>query len=263
MRYISIFSGIEAASVAWESLGWEPVAFAEIEPFPCELLKQRFPGVPNLGDVTKIDWSEYRGAVDIIVGGSPCQSFSIAGNREGLKGESGLMFEYIRAVRDVLPTYFVWENVPGALSSEEGRAFKQLLNEVDDLGYGYSWRVLDAQFFGVPQRRRRLFLVGCLGSVERAAEILFERESMRWDTPSSRIKRQALADAARRRSVVGDLGCPREDLLDPNGERPGSIYEQSRRAFESAYSMLIRCGCSGGGQGRTHPRQCELNAFNL
>lgn len=164
LKYISLFSGIEAASVAWEPLGWEPVAFSEIEPFPCELLKQRYPSVPNLGDITEIDWSAYRGAVDLIVGGSPCQSFSIAGNREGLKGESGLMFEYIRAVREVLPRYFVWENVPGALSSEQGAAFGQLLHEMDVCGYGLAWRVLDAQFFGVAQRRRRVFLVGCLGN---------------------------------------------------------------------------------------------------
>ena len=120
MRYISLFSGIEAASVAWEPLGWEPLAFSEIEPFPCALLEQRFPEVPNLGDITRIDWSPYRGTADVIVGGSPCQSFSIAGTREGLKGQSGLMFEFIRAVREVLPRYFVWENVPGALSSEGG-----------------------------------------------------------------------------------------------------------------------------------------------
>lgn len=120
MRYISLFSGIEAASVAWEPLGWEPLAFSEIEPFPCALLEQRFPAVPNLGDITRIDWSPYRGTADVIVGGSPCQSFSIAGTREGLKGQSGLMFEFIRAVREVLPRYFVWENVPGALSSEGG-----------------------------------------------------------------------------------------------------------------------------------------------
>lgn len=214
MRYISIFSGIEAASVAWSDLGWEPVAFAEVEPFPCELLKQRFPDVPNLGDVTQIDWSEYAGSVDLIVGGSPCQSFSVAGNREGLEGESGLMFEYIRAVRDVMPRYFIWENVPGALSSEEGAAFRQLLSEMDELGYGLAGRVLDAQFFGVAQRRRRVFLVGSLGTM-RAAEILFEPESLLWDTPSSRDKRQELATASAR--------CP-----------------------GASYSMLVRCGRGGG-----------------
>lgn len=123
MRYVSLFSGIEAASVAWEPLGWEPVAFAEIEPFPCALLAERFPEVPNLGDVVEIDWKEFlesHGTVDLVVGGSPCQSFSVAGRREGLAGESGLMFEYIRAVQELRPQWFVWENVPGALSSEGG-----------------------------------------------------------------------------------------------------------------------------------------------
>lgn len=218
LKYISLFSGIEAASVAWEPLGWEPIAFSEIEPFPCELLQQRFPNVPNLGDITQIDWSSYRGAIDIIVGGSPCQSFSIAGNRTGLKGESGLMFEYIRAVREVLPRYFVWENVPGALSSEKGAAFGQLLREMDVIGYGLAWRVLDAQFFGVPQRRRRVFLIGCLGNGGGAAQILFDGESMRWDYPSSRDKRKSLA-------------------------------EHVKSGLRHCYSMLVRCGCAGGGKG--------------
>lgn len=100
MRYISVFSGIEAASVAFRPLGWEPVAFSEIDPFPCAVLRERFPSVPNLGDISKVDWKPYRGKVDLVVGGSPCQSFSIAGKREGLKGESGLMYEFIRCVRE-------------------------------------------------------------------------------------------------------------------------------------------------------------------
>ena len=155
MRYISLFSGIEAATVAWEPLGWEPVCFAEFDEFPSAVLSERYPEVPNVGDVNK---------VDLVVGGSPCQSFSTAGKREGLQGESGLMFEYIRAVREVRPQWFLWENVPGALSSEDGEAFRQLLSEMDKLGYGLAWRILDAQFFGVAQRRRRLFLVGRLGA---------------------------------------------------------------------------------------------------
>lgn len=198
VRYISVFSGIEAATVAWEPLGWEPVAFCEIDTFPSAVLAHRFPNVPNLGDITRVDWSEYYGEVDLIVGGSPCQSFSIAGKREGLKGESGLMFEYIRAVREVMPRYFIWENVPGALSCEKGAAFGQLLREMDALGYGLAWRVLDAQFFDVAQRRERVFLVGCLGDAERAAEILFEQESLRWDSTSSREKREELAARAKR-----------------------------------------------------------------
>lgn len=197
MKYISLFSGIEAASVASEPLGWEPVCFAELDEFPSAVLAHRYPEVPNVGDVTKMSWKKYRGKVDLVVGGSPCQSFSIAGKREGLQGESGLMYEYIRAVREIRPEWFLWENVPGALSSEGGEAFRQLLSEMDKLGYGLAWRVLDAQFFGVAQRRRRVFLVGHLGDA-RACEVLFEPESLRGDYPSSREKREALAAAARR-----------------------------------------------------------------
>lgn len=164
MRYISLFSGIEAATVAWEPLGWEPVCFAELDPFPCAVLEHRYPDVPNVGDVTKVNWRKFKSKCDVVVGGSPCQSFSVAGKREGLSGESGLMFEYIRAVREVRPKWFLWENVQGALSSEGGQAFRQLLSEMDKLGYGLAWRVLDAQFFGVAQRRRRVFLVGRLGA---------------------------------------------------------------------------------------------------
>lgn len=197
MRYISLFSGIEAATVAWEPLGWEPVCFAELDSFPCAVLEHRYPDVPNVGDVTKVNWKRFKNKCDVVVGGSPCQSFSVAGKREGLSGESGLMFEYIRAVREVRPRWFLWENVPGALSSEGGEAFRQLLSEMDKLGYGLAWRVLDAQFFGVAQRRRRVFLVGRLGACP-PVEVLFEPEGMRGDHPSSREKRQELAAAAGR-----------------------------------------------------------------
>ena len=209
MRYLSLFSGIEAATVAWEPLGWEAVAFCEVDEFPSAVLAHRWPHVPNLGDITKVDRSDFNeryGAVDVIVGGSPCQSFSVAGKREGLRGESGLMFEYIRAVREVRPRYFIWENVPGAFSSEKGEAFRQLLAEMDDLGYGLAWRILDAQFFGVAQRRRRVLLVGSLGS-QRAAEVLFESDSLRWDHPSSREKRKELTRANERRTAEGRCKC--------------------------------------------------------
>lgn len=201
MRYISLFSGIEAASVAWEPLGWEPVCFAELDPFPCAVLEHRYPHVPNVGDVTKVNWKKFKNKCDIVVGGSPCQSFSVAGKREGLSGESGLMFEYIRAVREVRPRWFLWENVPGALSSEGGEAFRQLLSEMDKLGYGLAWRILDAQFFGVAQRRRRVFLVGRLGACP-PVEVLLDGEGMSGNLPSSREKREELAQEAGRR-----VGC--------------------------------------------------------
>ena len=199
MRYYSIFSGIEAASVAWAPLGWEPLLFSEVEEFPSAVLKARFPSVPNLGDITKANWKEAVrdfGRPDIVVGGSPCQSFSIAGGRTGLEGASGLMWEYVRCVREVKPDWLLWENVPGALSSSHGEDFRCLLEALDALGYGLAWRVLDAQFFGLAQRRERVFVVGCLGDVERPCEVLFESESLRWDTPTSREKRQELAGGA-------------------------------------------------------------------
>ena len=163
MRYVSLFSGIEAASVAWESLGWEPVAFAEIDPFPCAVLNERYPNVPNLGDVSEVDWSAI-GAVDVVVGGSPCQAFSVAGKRKGMLDARGrLMLEYVRAVRDLRPRWLLWENVPGVLSQSSGDAFDTLQRELAECGYSLAWRTLDAQFFGVAQRRRRVFLVGHLG----------------------------------------------------------------------------------------------------
>lgn len=223
MKYISLFSGIEAATVAWEQLGWEPLAFSEIDPFPSAVLQHHYQNIPNLGDVTKIDWSPYVGAADIVVGGSPCQSFSVAGKREGLAGASGLMFEYIRAVRELRPRWFVWENVPGAFTSERGEAYRQLLSEMDALGYGLAWRVLDAQFFGVAQRRERVFLVGSLGTM-RCAEVLFERESMSWDHQSSRQKRQALTEGAQKRvgTADHDSGC-----LTPGETQSRRVYPTS------------------------------------
>lgn len=152
-----------------------------------------------------------------------CQSFSVAGKREGLAGASGLMFEYIRAVRELRPRWFVWENVPGAFTSERGEAYRQLLSEMDTLGYGLAWRVLDAQFFGVAQRRERVFLVGSLGTM-RCAEVLFERESLSWDHQSSRQKRQALAEEAQ--------GCVGEADHDSGCLTPGET--QSRRVYPAS-----------------------------
>lgn len=225
-RYVSIFSGVEAATLAWEPLGWEPVAFSEIEPFPCAVLAERWPDVPNLGDITKIDWKEeIDGAIDLVVGGSPCQSFSVAGKREGLKGASGLMFEYIRCVQELRPRWFLWENVPGALTSEDGGAFGQLLSEMDELGYSLAWRVLDAQFFGVAQRHRRLFLVGHLG-VESPAEVLFESDCLSGNPESSREKRKELASRAGRSAACAGFkysAAPRANTIGYAEEQANTL----------------------------------------
>lgn len=171
-------SGIEAASVAWHPLGWEPAFFSEIEAFPRAVLKHRFPEVPIHGDFTTIKGDEY-GPIDLLVGGTPCQSFSVAGLRGGLADDRGnLALEFLRLAQRTRARWLVWENVPGVLSSNCGRDFGSILGGMVELGYGIAYRVLDAQFFGVPQRRRRVFVVGHLGSWQRAAAVLFERHSL-------------------------------------------------------------------------------------
>ena len=188
MRYLSVCSGIEAASVAWESLGWTPVAFAEIEKFPSKVLAHHYPGVANLGDMTKFrEWDIERDAVDVLVGGTPCQSFSVAGLRKGLDDPRGnLALTFIAMVEHFKPEWVIWENVPGVLSSSGGRDFGSFLGALGNIGYGWAYRVLDAQYFGVPQRRRRVFVVAhSSGDSRRAAEVLFEPESLRGDSTKS------------------------------------------------------------------------------
>ena len=195
VRYLSLCSGIEAASVAWQPLGWKPVAFSEIEPFPCAVLACHYPEVANLGDMTQVhDWRPYHGAVDLVVAGTPCQDFSIAGKRAGLAGErSGLTLVLAQVLSIVRPEWIVWENVPGVFSTNSGRDFGTFLRALDDIGYSCAWRVLDAQYFGVPQRRRRVCVIGHLGDWRPAAAVLFEREGVRGNTPARGKKRTDIA----------------------------------------------------------------------
>lgn len=177
MTYLSICSGIEAATVAWHSLGWKPLAFSEIEKFPSAVLAHHWPDVPNLGDITRYaNWPAFR--PKLIVAGSPCQSFSIAGLRKGLADPRGnLTLTYLAIVERYRPRWVVWENVPGVLSERTG-AFGAFTGGLAKLGYGWAYRILDAQHFGVPQRRRRVFVVGHLGDWRRAAAVLFESHCM-------------------------------------------------------------------------------------
>ena len=178
MKFLSVCSGIEAASVAWRPLGWKAVAFSEIEPFPCAALAHHYPETPNWGDMTKYkDWPDV--SIDLLCGGTPCQSFSVAGLRAGLDDPRGnLMLTFGAIAAKYRPQWLVWENVPGVLSSNGGRDFGSFLGLLGELGYGFAYRVLDAQYFGVPQRRRRVFVVGCLGDWRSAAAVLFERHSL-------------------------------------------------------------------------------------
>lgn len=178
MKFLSVCSGIEAASVAWSPLGWEAVGFSEIEPFPCAVLKHHYPEVPNFGDMTKfMEWPD--ATIDVLCGGTPCQSFSVAGLRRGLDDPRGnLMLTFLAIAKRYRPTWVVWENVPGVLSSNDGRDFGSFLGGLAECGYGFAYRVLDAQYFGLAQRRKRVFVVGHLGNWQRAAAVLFERESL-------------------------------------------------------------------------------------
>ena len=198
MRYLSVCSGMEAASVAWHPLGWTPVGFSEIEPFPCAILKHRFPNTPNHGSLTEYkQWPIEPGAIDLLVGGTPCQSFSVAGLRKGLDDPRGNLALVFLGLADKLkPRWIVWENVPGVLSSAGGRDFGSFLAALVELGYGFAYRVLDAQHFGVPQRRRRVFVVACLGDWRAPAEVLLESDCVRRDSKKGRAKGQGVASGA-------------------------------------------------------------------
>ena len=196
MTYLSVCSGIEATSVAWTPLGFRPIGFSEIESFPCELLKQKYPNVKNYGDITQYEkWNI--GQFDILVGGTPCQSFSIAGKRGGTADERGaLMYAYLGIVETYRPSWIIWENVPGVLSSNSGYDFTSFLAGLEKCGYGWAYRVLDAQYFGVPQRRRRVFVVGHSDNrTDLAAKVLFEPESLCGDIAAGSETQKETTDA--------------------------------------------------------------------
>jgi DNA (cytosine-5)-methyltransferase 1 len=210
MRYGSVCSGIEAATVAWHPLGWEPVWFSEIEPFPCKVLKHHYPNVPNLGNMLHLSENEIYNnePIDLLVGGTPCQSFSIAGLRAGLADQRGnLALEYCRILRTKRPRWFVWENVPGVLSSSKGLDFRSILSGFQECGYSFAWRILDAQFFGVPQRRRRIFVVGYFGNDWRPpAAVLFEPQSLRRDIKKSGKEGKEITGTLRSRADGRGIG---------------------------------------------------------
>ncbi len=205
MKFVSLFAGIGGFDLAFEEAGMECVAQVEIDERCNQVLAYHFPAADRrIKDVKEFTKDNFRGAIDLICGGFPCQDLSVAGQRAGLAGErSGLWFEFRRILEEFRPGWVVVENVPGLLSSfsgphppsdlekgEEWEATEEsdfgiVLRGLVELGYGVTWRVLDAQFFGIPQRRRRVFIVGSLGN-GRSAQVLFEREGGAWDPPPSR-----------------------------------------------------------------------------
>jgi DNA (cytosine-5)-methyltransferase 1 len=245
--------------MAWHDMGWSPAAFSEIEKFPSEVLAHHYPTVPNLGDMTNYKEWDLNGSIGLLVGGTPCQSFSVAGLRKGLEDPRGnLALTYVGILDKFRPKWCIWENVPGVLSSNGGRDLGSFLGALVELGYGFSYRVLDAQYFGVPQRRRRIFVVGCLGDWESPAKVLFERESLRRDTPPSREKKQATASftpssfgnysegVGTLRSAGGDLGGGSETLVATNrmvafGEYSddGTASTLKARDYKDATDLIV------------------------
>ena len=220
LKSLDLFSGIGGFALAAERAGIETAAFCEIDKFPQSVLKYRYPDIPVIDDVRKLTKESFKSAtgldyVDIVCGGSPCQNLSVAGKREGLRGsESGLFYEYARIVNELKPKFAVWENVPGALSSNGGRDFETVLCAFTghdgieftrwgnagffkgrDGFYNVAYRILDSRFFGVPQRRRRVFLVASLGD-DGCAEILFEQTSLRGNSASGESEKQDIAAVA-------------------------------------------------------------------
>jgi DNA (cytosine-5)-methyltransferase 1 len=205
MNYLSVCSGIEAATVAWHDLGWNALGYSEIEKFPSEVLKHHYPDVPNLGDMTKYkEWDFGTNRLGLLVGGTPCQSFSVAGLRKGLEDPRGnLALTYVGILDKFRPKWCIWENVPGVLSSNKGRDFGAFLGALVELRYGFAYRVLDAQNFGVAQRRRRVFVVGCSTGWESAAKVLFESESLSGNYSQSRGARKSIATTTERSLAYG------------------------------------------------------------
>jgi DNA (cytosine-5)-methyltransferase 1 len=223
VRYLSLFSGLEGATLAWHHLGWECVATAEIEPAACAVLADHYPDVPNLGDISKVTEQQIHdlGHIDIVVFGSPCQDVSIAGKREGMEGSrSGLFFTAMRVVRWSGARFALWENVPGVFSDHQGRGFASVVGEMAGIhvdvpksGWRNSgfllgtdalveWAVLDAQFFGVPQRRRRVFALRDSGDWASRPPILLESESLQGH-PAPRRESGQVAPTIPARSLGG------------------------------------------------------------
>lgn len=291
LNYLSVCSGIEAFSCAVESKGWKPVGFSEIEPFPSKLLEEKYPDVTNFGDMTNFDSWSIDGAVDILVGGTPCQSFSIAGARKGLEDDRGnLALTFCRIADKFQPDWVIWENVPGVLSSRDN-AFGCFLAELsgasgtlvpdgrwDHAGLvsgpkrQVAWRVLDSQFFGVPQRRKRVFVLATPNTGNlRSAKALFPlTEGLRWNSAESRKPRKDLTSPTGRRtspnhweggphptlnqsSCTGNPGFSNQELFAQRGAYlVPKVYENHpndsrvKDMGEVASTVSARYGTGGG-----------------
>ncbi len=235
MKYLSICSGIGSEAVAWESLGWKAVGFSETDSFAAAVLAHHYPDITNYGDLNGYEEWELTDQPELIVGGTPCQSFSIAGGREGMDDSRGqLALAFCSLVGRLHPRWFVWENVPGALSAERGSAFGDITRTLSESGYGVGWRVLDAKHFGVPTYpRRRVFVVGHLGDWRPSAAVVFNAPRC-YGLPEPGAQRDTPAKKA-------------EGSIDSDGEQ--EIYTPNltaKRVNSGLTTLLARCGTGGG-----------------
>ena len=250
MNYLSVCSGIEAATVAWHSLGWTPLAFSEIEKFPSQVLAHHYPSTPNLGDMTRFKEWNFESDVNVLVGGTPCQSFSVAGLRKGLDDPRGnLMLTYLAIAAKYRPRWLVWENVPGVLSSNGGLDFASLLRGMGECGYGFAYRILDAQYFGVAQRRRRVFVVGYLGNWRPAAAVLFERHSLQGHPAPSREKGEGVAPSTRASTSVGSLCARTGQSISVQDAEQGHLMPAMHSEISPALKARDAKGPSSDGDG--------------
>jgi DNA (cytosine-5)-methyltransferase 1 len=262
MIFGSVCSGIEAASVAFSPLGWKAAFFSEIEKFPNQVLKHHYPDVPNHGDMTKFQEWKVHETIRLLCGGTPCQSFSIAGLRKGLDDSRGnLMLTFGEMAAKFRPAWFKWENVPGVLSSGGGRDFAAFLGLLSGRrisvprggwgkggiipgyknAYGLAYRMFDAQYFGVAQRRRRVFVVGYIGDWRPAAAVLFERESVRGYPAPRRKAREKTAGGAGEGFKSGshwdgDLAHP---SLSQSAQSSGGIGYSNQEIFSQRGAGLV------------------------
>ncbi|MGC1782095.1 MAG: DNA cytosine methyltransferase [Acidobacteriaceae bacterium] len=296
MRYLSVCSGIEAVSVAWQPLGWQPAMFAEIDPFCSWLLRSRYRAsrpicmpsphdapsrkeakqraaairnvvalpadgaVINAGDFTSIGADDVE-TIDLLAGGTPCQSFSVAGKRAGLDDPRGnLTIEFARLADRIRPLWLVWENVPGVLSIDEGRTFGAFLGMLVELGYGVSYRVLNAEYFGVPQRRRRVFVVGYFGDWRVAAAVLLEQSCLSGHPAPRRETRQGASGGVE----VGPVGGRFTDTAPTidAGCKDGFIRNQLGIGILAGSGEISRC-LNAGGMGRQDDETETLIAHAL
>ena len=259
MRYASVCDGIGAAHVAWQPLGWQCQWTSEIEPFPVAVVEHHY-GFRNLGDMTKITEEMIDGSpVDLLVGGTPCQSFSVAGLRGGLADPRGnLALRFVQLASVMQPKWIVWENVPGVLSSGKGRDFGTFLGALGELGYGFAYRVLDAQWFGVAQRRRRVFVVGYLGDWRRAAAVLFERESVFGNPPTRGAKGESITSSPQ--GIAGNVsGKWSKGTGGPAGDECYNLVafqggSQQDQVLTGAAVCPALCHSSNGHKGHHQPK---------